>query len=367
MMALISFHGKRRVRRSPRGATLLIGLALAIAPADRGRAAGFEVTADATVDTTQIRPGEALDLTIRVEHPPGTTVEFPSPEGDGGTLFAPGFQLRGFAEPTRLEREDGGLSSARLYRLISYELDTTLVVPAIAVLVYSDADSSSDSEPSAAATEALTIQLRSSIPPEELAQAEAQPERPPVSIPLPFPWRKAITYLLLVALVGLLLWRWWRKRQLRDQLQDAPGSLAPLRPAHEVALEALDQLSRSELAQSGPAKDFYTELGDIVRAYLGTRYRFDALDHTSEELLRDLAEASAPARAIQILRNLMRECDLVKFAKLAPPWSEWAPGIDRARTVVHETMPPLPVTLTSEAEPPSEQEASGPVEEVLHG
>ena len=79
------------------------------------------------------------------------------------------------------------------------------------------------------------------------------------------------------------------------------------------------------------------ELSEIVRAYLGRRLRFDALDSTTEELLSELRRRRILGLDLLELSEELSWQDLVKFAKAEPTADECERAIDRAASLVDRT------------------------------
>jgi hypothetical protein len=148
----------------------------------------------------------------------------------------------------------------------------------------------------------LAIAVRSVIPPNE---KNPRP-KPPASLrPLPigerFWWTLAV--LLAACLVAAwLLLRWRRKTE-------APAAEAPLPPFDELAAE-LDRL-RSEPSMV----TLHTRLSLALRRYLGRRLPFPAVESTTSEIQRQLLSRRMPGPLVRQTVELLRACDLVKFAR----------------------------------------------------
>ncbi len=165
-----------------------------------------------------------------------------------------------------------------------------------------------------------------------------QGEDPPVSLEYPNRRLEIIVYsalaALLVGLVGGLLWARWRRRP-------RPVVLPPPVPAHVVAYQQLEQLQKSELVEKGAYQDYYLQLTEIAKGYLEGRFGIDALDRTTDELRRALDRAAAqiaPLRPAEVVRFL-QACDLVKFARFAPPVDEAQSALAEVRGMVEATAP----------------------------
>jgi len=76
-----------------------------------------------------------------------------------------------------------------------------------------------------------------------------------------------------------------------------------------------------------------------VRAYLGARLQFNALDLTSEEFVAELHRRRLIGLDLAALIEEVRWEDLVKFAKLEPTAEECLRGIDIAESLIRHTRP----------------------------
>ena len=165
-----------------------------------------------------------------------------------------------------------------------------------------------------------------------------QGEDPPVSLEYPNRRAEIIIYsaaaALLVGLLGGLLWARWRRRP-------RPVVLPPPVPAHVIAYQQLDELQRGELVARGEYQDYYLQLTEIAKGYLEGRFGIDALDRTTDELRRALERAAAqiaPLKPTELVRFL-QACDLVKFARFAPPGEEALAALAEVRAMVSATTP----------------------------
>ena len=155
----------------------------------------------------------------------------------------------------------------RWQQLYIVEADATgeQVIPPFA-LSFREANAAPDAGSTTVQTEPLAITVTSVLPQDADVQAPRD-IAPPVELvpPLlpPWPWIAA-ALLGLVVVVGLLLW--WRRRARR------PVPPPPPRPAHELALEALQRLQRDNLMEQQAIEAFYVRLSFILRQYIEWRF-----------------------------------------------------------------------------------------------
>ncbi|MBN1900673.1 hypothetical protein JW926_05020 [Candidatus Sumerlaeota bacterium] len=166
--------------------------------------------------------------------------------------------------------------------------------------------------------------------------------------------------LLLVLLIAAYLIR----RHLLSRKKREPEEWVPPRPIEEIALEEIATLEKSSLLEEGKIKEYYTRISEIIRVYLGRRYRVNAIDLTSYELLRALEEKEIHDEAFKILEGFFDTCDLVKFAKFKPDQSLHRAVMEKARFIVKETTPapvvPAKEFTTNAKDRPDSGEAASP-------
>ena len=113
----------------------------------------------------------------------------------------------------------------------------------------------------------------------------------------------------------------------------------PPRPAWIVALEALDVIARGDMLSRGLTKDYYDAISDVVRRYVGAFCGFDALEMTSDEVLARMRRTPLVGVAPTELEHMLRECDLVKFARYVPTHEESEAILTQAYGIVKHSTP----------------------------
>jgi hypothetical protein len=127
-------------------------------------------------------------------------------------------------------------------------------------------------------------------------------------------WLVVLTLLLLAA-GAYLIWRFETTKKSRD---GESRHQEPARPPEVVARERLAALQQSAWLADGEMKPFYIELTDILRRYLEGRFRISAIDRTTHELMRELKNSVVKRQDQAVIRDVLEESDMVKFAKSKP-------------------------------------------------
>jgi hypothetical protein len=170
----------------------------------------------------------------------------------------------------------------------------------------------------------LSVDVRSVLPKGE-KNPQLKRERPPVSLPVgdAFWWTLGVMSLV-CAILGLLLFR--RRAEPNEEDTSRP-ELAPF----EELTTILDRLS----AESSSVR-LHTSLSLAFRRYLARTLDFPAEERTTSEIHRSLLSGRLPAPMVRQAVELLRSCDLVKFARLEVDEDLSRQRIDTARRVAGE-------------------------------
>ncbi len=296
------------------------GLAALAALGSGGPAAG-QARILTEVDTTLVTVGDRITLSVTVEHAGGTTVAWPD-----SLALAP-FEVLD-ARASGPDAVGDRSVSALTLSLAAFELGE-LEIPSFEVQVLGPG-----ADVQRLGTDRFSVEVVS-VGRDETG--DIRDIRGPLALPVGAV-RVALYALALLAaaLLGYLLHR-RRRRPARSREEPARG--VPARPAHELALEALARLEGSALLGRGMVKEFHIELADIVRTYVERRFAIDALEMTTAELLPALGRRGADHVAVDDLRRLLEQCDLVKFAKVRPGPEESLAALELGRVLVERTTP----------------------------
>jgi hypothetical protein len=133
---------------------------------------------------------------------------------------------------------------------------------------------------------------------------------------------------------------WWRRRRRARTARLTAGVAAP--PARidmtgERALEALLAIAASGvLDRDDDRRAAYAAMVDVIRDYLGARYRVATRDLTSSELARRL-RGVVPAAETALIEDWLGRCDLVKYGGLRPSSGDAHRVLEDARALVVTT------------------------------
>ena len=154
--------------------------------------------------------------------------------------------------------------------------------------------------------------------------------------PLPYPmsyilWIYIGTGILLLLIVagGFLF---YRRRLSNDE------TINTRLKAHEIAYNELKALIDENLIDRGEIKQFYLRLSAIIRRYIENRFGLKAPEQTTEEFLTGLERASEfPEEYKPLLKDFLKYCDLVKFARFEPETEDIQKSFDSCKAFITGT------------------------------
>mgnify|MGYP007133703813 CR=1 FL=1 len=136
----------------------------------------------------------------------------------------------------------------------------------------------------------------------------------PVSMKEGFPW---LLGLLILIIIGLAIWYYVKHRKPRVDENGEPVR-GPKTPPYDKAIGDLESLKQQKLWQAGKVKEYYSGLTDIAREYIEGQFQVNAVEMTTDDILREIRELHFDEALFGKLKDTMELADLVKFAKFAP-------------------------------------------------
>ncbi|MBF0239605.1 MAG: DUF4381 family protein [SAR324 cluster bacterium] len=238
------------------------------------------------------------------------------------------FGIRDYRSPAPKLLENGLMEYQKTYVLEPF-LSGEYLIPSITLYFWKK-----DEQPPQThelSTEPVTLQVASLLP-ENIQKQELRENLPPVEMPISQQtWLLAGFGATLLVLAGAGGWWFWRKRKRRE-------TIVPERPPHETAYEALEHLVRENLIEKGEIKEYYLRLSNILRHYIEHRFLIKAPEQTTEEFLTELRNHERLAGYHKdLLKNFLKHCDLVKFAKHQPQQDEIQQAFHACRQFIEDT------------------------------
>ena len=115
--------------------------------------------------------------------------------------------------------------------------------------------------------------------------------------------------------------------------------IKPKEPAHIIAFREIERIRIEKLWKTGKIKNYYTDITDVLRRYIGQRFDLYAMEMTSDELLKVIdKKASLSIHDLSILRQILELSDLVKFARVEPLQHQHDDTLRNAKEFVENTL-----------------------------
>ena len=249
----------------------------------------------AEIDTTNIRIGEQFNLKITVD--------------DTQNVIMPKLQLNGLEIIDSTQVDTIKNSLIRKYILTGFD-SGAFYIPQQQIFVKNQAF----------LTDSLLVNVATIAI--DTTKVKKFPIKSIKSEPYTFDDFKVYIYILLAALAIIGFWIYWfvirkRKEEIEEDTYKAM-------PPYDEAILKLNELDEKLLWQNNKVKEYYSELTEIVRGYIERELKVPALEKTTDEVLdmlkdfKDAETIQTSEDTIKKLRDLLREADLVKFAKSKP-------------------------------------------------
>jgi hypothetical protein len=273
-------------------------------------------------DSVEYAVGDPLQMTLSVTHPADYQVIFPALEGEWAD-----FLITAQSAPNSTENDDGSRTTsqiidARLFAPGSYE------TPPLLLTVADGAGQLTEISVPPASVTIVSILVEGDS---ELRDIKPQAELPYLNI---LPWVIGGVVIFILALFGLLLWR----RNKRRSVQLAIDNRLP----HEVALDELARINGLNLPDQGKFKQYYTQVSDTVRVYMGQNFKIPVLERTTSEIQISLKQTAVTPPIAKEFLTVLDDSDLVKFSKFKPLLADARQTMTLAYHIVEATKPMLP-------------------------
>ncbi|HYV91817.1 MAG TPA: hypothetical protein VE978_08540 [Chitinophagales bacterium] len=139
-------------------------------------------------------------------------------------------------------------------------------------------------------------------------------------VDVPYTLKEFLAYIaggvIVLAIISAGVYFIWRRRARRKAVVvERPK---PKDPPHIWARKELRKLEEDKVWQKDEIKLYYSRLTTILRLYLEYRYNWFALESTTEEIEENIDSHVVSDEAKNLLLTILKNADLVKFAKMVP-------------------------------------------------
>ena len=256
------------------------------------------------VETKEMRIGEHARLIVELGIDSGYSVDMQIPD-------------RLTADIEVLEKKNyvtSGANGRETYRsecIVTSFIDSLQVIPPVIAKVNNDTYYTN-----------ATALMVSSVPIDTLNLKNIKGFRPVWEASLTWEEYRDAVYLSFLLVVLLLLLAWIIVRYINNKPIIRIVREKPPKPSHFTALQRIDEI-KGDVSLKGEesAKEYYTRLTDALREYMHNRYKFNAADMTTGEIIENLLRFN-DREAINEVKEILEVADLVKFAKFKPSLNE---------------------------------------------
>lgn len=129
-------------------------------------------------------------------------------------------------------------------------------------------------------------------------------------------WLWLLILLAILTLLGALIYRnRHRFKKAEQPVFVEPTPVVPFKSPLVILQRELMDLQQTGLFAEDDFKEYYTRISNAFRSYFEEVYFIPALESTTREVVRDLKRKGTDERIIRLMESLLKESDLVKFAK----------------------------------------------------
>lgn len=170
----------------------------------------------------------------------------------------------------------------------------------------------------------------------------------------PFDWKWYINYLyiglaiLAFVIILIIVIRKLNRKKPQEIIIEKPRI-----PAHVTALAALEKIKEDAVWKENKVKEYYSSITDTVRLYIEERFNINALELTSEEIIKIFKTQVVDTESKLKLSQILTLSDFVKFAKQIPIEAEHTLTLNNAFDFVNGTLreeaDPIHVAYTQNA------------------
>jgi hypothetical protein len=162
--------------------------------------------------------------------------------------------------------------------------------------------------------------------------------KPPYDEPFDWKWYLPQIYIGLAILAGIIILIIVIKKLNKRKPVEAIVIEKPKIPAHITALATLEKIKEEAIWKDDRTKEYYSSIADSVRLYIEERFNINALELTSDEIIKIFKSQVVDSESKSKLNQILTLSDFVKFAKQIPIEAEHTLTLNNAFDFVKGTM-----------------------------
>jgi hypothetical protein len=281
-----------------------------------------------SIDTTKNKIGAEFKLTLKTSVDTLSKVVFPKLKNIGALEVIQSY-------PIDTIKKDDRYELIKKYGLTQFD-SGKYTIPSIKILINNKAFATDSIKVEVANVEVDTLKQKM-YDIKEIVKSEDSSD-----------WWKWLLGIVLILGIGAFVY-WYLKIRQQKKIEEEVYK-TPI----ERATNLLNILEKKELWQHGEIKEYYSELTDIARNYIEEAIDIPAMESTTSELIEGLKTASLKKKmkitqeTVESLFKVLKQADLVKFAKSKPLEFEISEDRNRIQKVILTLDEAIPVEVPIE-------------------
>ncbi|MEW6468315.1 MAG: hypothetical protein AB1458_05285 [Bacteroidota bacterium] len=275
-----------------------------------GTSAGAQlgINVEATLDTNEMRIGEQTTLRIKIRYQRTNVLKIEWPRFNDTIIKGIEIVKTGrFVDAPRSKGNKVDYIQSRDFVITSFD-EGNYLIPSLRFILNNDSNQYVETNPLPLRVKTVDVDTT----------ADFKDIKPPIHEPLTFEDLALYVWitagLAAAALVFFLVRRYLKNKKQMYALADRS------RPAHEIALNALEKLKKEKMWKKGKddTKEHHTRVSEIVRTFLERSFGINAMEMPTYDILTEVEKLSISRESKNVLRLVLHLTDMVKFAKEVP-------------------------------------------------
>lgn len=280
---------------------------------------------DAKIDSTVIFIGQQCNITFDISQSPDMMVTTPI----FSDTITKGIDIVDFTIDT-IKNSDGYITVRQNYLITAFD-SALYYIPEFPFVANGDTVWSYS-----LSLKVLTIPIDTTS--QEIVIADIKPIVEP-----PFDWGEwkaiiliGLSLIIVIILAILLIHNHIQKKKRKNEVVEKLPEI--VKTCDEIALEQLEAIRRDKIWQAGRVKEYYTDITDVLRTYIESRFAIVAFELTSSEIIDALCFVKKDyPKPLTLLSRIFNTSDMVKFAKLIPEFNTHTDILNDAVEFVNTT------------------------------